>query len=90
MRRRSVKAKTGFILAAELEVSANFGYSYETAQTTSEADAYKVSASAIFDMKPERPVCVKAKVLMQRGTAIATRGESGPRCPTTSTSLAAA
>jgi hypothetical protein len=58
-----------------VEVSANFAYSYEAANTTSEADAYKVAASAIFDMHPERPVCIKAKVVMQRATAKATRGE---------------
>ena len=72
---RRVKAKTSFLLAAEVEVSANFGYSYENATTTTDADTYKTTASAMFDMDPARSSCMKAKVVLQRGTATATRGE---------------
>jgi hypothetical protein len=71
---RSVKAKTEFILAAEVEASVNYAYSYESATTTTDADTYKNTASALYDIDPARGVCMKAKVLLKRGTAIATRG----------------
>ena len=58
-----------------MEISANFAYNYETAETTTEADAYKSTASALFDMDPAKASCMKAKVVLRRGTAIATRGE---------------
>lgn len=70
-----MKAKTSFFLAAEVEVSANFAYSYENATTTTDTDTYKTTASALFDMDPSKGNCIKSKVVLQRGTATATRGE---------------
>jgi hypothetical protein len=71
----SVKAKTSFAIATEVEASVNTAYSYEDATTTTDADTYKNTASALYDMDPAKGVCLKAKVVLQRGTAIATRGE---------------
>jgi hypothetical protein len=70
-----VKAKTDFFITTEVETSVNYAYSFETAVTTTDADTYKNTASALYDMDPARGVCMKAKVLLKRGTAIATRGE---------------
>lgn len=72
-----MNAKTDFILAAEVEASVNYQYSYDTGTTTTEADTYKTIASALYDLDPSRGVCMKAKVVLQRGTATAKRGERG-------------
>jgi hypothetical protein len=74
-----VKAKTGLIVAAELEVSVNYQYNYENMTTKTDTDTYRTTASALYDMDPARQVCMKAKVVVQRGTATATRGVWGER-----------
>jgi len=60
-----VKAKTELLLAAEMEVTVNFGYSWETATAEVTADSFKTRVTTEMPMIASKEQCAKSSILLK-------------------------
>ena len=61
-----MKAKTGFILAAEMEVSVNFAWSGDTAEAQSTADSFRNKVSTELEIVADSDKCAKIDIMLDQ------------------------